>query len=67
MRYFFFRNLCRLSLTLGFFCFLEIYFQWTEGTRPNYLFPWGYYNETLAVFGGRLFGLAYVTWTKPRE
>lgn len=60
------RSVCRLSITLGICCYLEILFQWIQGTNPNYEFPWGHYNETLAVVGVNLIGIAYFTREPPR-
>ncbi|MGQ0636227.1 MAG: hypothetical protein ACT4QC_16560 [Planctomycetaceae bacterium] len=41
----------RLAVTLAVCCALELYFAAFEGTKPNGRFPWGRYNETLAVAG----------------
>ena len=56
----------RLSIMLGFFCYVEIVFQRIEGTKPNYMFPWGRYNETLALFGAIFLVIAYFTWERPK-
>lgn len=66
IRFWFFRSVCRLALTMGIFCFIEIVFRMIgETTRPNYEFPWGYYDLTIGIIGVVMLATAYFTWTKP--
>lgn len=64
--YFIRRSVCRLALTLGIFCYIEVIFHLTEGTNPNFQFPWGHYVESVAVMGALFLMLAWLTWTRPR-
>ena len=61
------RSVYRLTLILAIFCCIEIFMYSTEGTKPNYMFPWGRYVETLAGFAVVLFIIAYVTRIGPRD
>lgn len=65
MRLFLQRSLYRLTLTAGIFCFIEIYFHLTEGTRPNYVPPWGHYVASVGVTGCLLLGVAWIS--RPAE
>lgn len=66
IKHWFFRSVCRLALTMGIFCFVEILFRLIgETTRPNYEFPWGYYDLTIGVIGSAILVTAYFTWTHP--
>lgn len=57
--------LYRLSLTVGIFCFVEIFVHLTDGTRPNYIPPWGHYVASVAVMGFLLLGVAWLS--RPAE
>lgn len=59
------RSVYRLSLTLGIFAFIEVFMHSTEGTKPNYMFPWGHYVETIAGFGVLFLAIAYFTKIGP--
>lgn len=59
------RNVYRLSLTLGIFAFIEVFMHSTEGTKPNYMFPWGHYVETLSGLGVLFLAVAYFTRIGP--
>lgn len=61
------RSVCRLTLILGIFCFIEAYVHSTDGTNPNVQFPWGHYVATLCVFGILLLAVAWLTWIGPRR
>jgi hypothetical protein len=60
------RNLTRLAITLGIFCYIEIFFSLTEGTNRNFEFPWGYYEPSLAVLGALLLAGGWYFYVPPR-
>lgn len=60
--YFIRRAFCRMSLAVGIFCFVEICFHVTEGTKPNFRFPWGHYVASVAVMGTVLLFFSWLTW-----
>jgi hypothetical protein len=55
------RSLCRLATTLGIFCLIELVFRLLEGTKPNYQFPWGHDDESVAGFGVIFLAIGYFT------
>lgn len=65
MKLFLQRSLYRLTLTAGIFCFIEIFFQRTEGTRPNDIPPWSHDVALVAVAGCFLLAMAWIS--RPAE
>jgi hypothetical protein len=61
------RAFYRLTLMLGIFCFIEVFMHSTEGTKPNYMFPWGHYVATLSVIGVCLLATAYFSKIGPYD
>lgn len=55
------RQIRFLSLTLGIFCFIEVFMHLTDGTNPNVTFPWGHYPETIAAIGAVMLLIGYAT------
>jgi hypothetical protein len=60
------RNFSRVLLTLGIFGFVEVLWrQFVGPTRPNYEFPWGHYDLSIALLGALFLFLGWLIWIPP--